>query len=128
MRCLSALRLLSRAADGVLGQSGQTLAEAVRLAAELQHVAVVGESVHQCTAEQGIAELVRATSKDELKGLLWRVLFWAMRNDCLCKPDAWAVWQGYILKEAEEARLKAERATKRATRKQVIGERAFLDV
>jgi len=49
-----------------------------------------------------VAELIRATSKDELKGLLWRALFWAMRNDCLCKPDAWAAWQGYILKEAEE--------------------------
>ena len=49
-----------------------------------------------------VAELIRTHRKDELKGLLWRALFWAMRNDCLCKPDAWAAWQGYILKEAEE--------------------------
>jgi hypothetical protein len=75
-----------------------------------------------------VTELTRATSKVELKGLLWQTLFWAMRNDSLCKLDAWAVWQGYILKEAEEARLKAERVAKRAARKQVIGARAFPDV
>jgi len=72
-----------------------------------------------------VAELIRATSKDELKGLLWRALFWAMRNDCLGKPNAWAAWQDYILKEAEEARLKADRAAKRAARKQVVGARVL---
>ena len=51
-----------------------------------------------------------------------------MWNDSLSKPDAWAVWQGYILKETEEARLKAERAAMRAARKQVIGARVFPDV
>ena len=71
-----------------------------------------------------VAGLIQATSKDELKSLLWQARFWAIQNDCLCKPDAWAAWQGYILKEAEEARLKAERAA----RKQVVGARVFPDV
>jgi len=51
-----------------------------------------------------------------------------MQNDCLCKPDAWAAWQSYILKETEEARLKGERAAKRTARKQVVGAIVFQDI
>ena len=67
---------------------------------------MIAEDVADGLRDLAVAELIRATSKDELKGLLWRALFWAMRNDCLYKPDAWAAWQGYILREAEEARLR----------------------
>ena len=49
-----------------------------------------------------VGELIRAHRKDELKGLLWRVLFWAMRNECVSKLDVWGAWQGYILKEVAE--------------------------
>ena len=90
--------------------------------------AMVAEDVACDPEDLAVAELIRATSKDELKGLLWRALFWVMRNDCLCQPDAWAAWQGYNLKEAEEERRKAGHAAKRAARKQVVGARVFRDV
>jgi hypothetical protein len=65
--------------------------------------------------------------KDGLRGLRLRALFGAMRNECVSKPDAWGEWQGCISKEAEEARLKAERAAKHAARKQGIGALVFPD-
>ena len=50
---------------------------------------MVAEDVVDDPQDLAVTELIRATSKDELKGLLWLALFWAMRNDCLYKPDAW---------------------------------------
>jgi hypothetical protein len=51
-----------------------------------------------------------------------------MQNDCMRNLDAWAAWQGILLKELEESSLEVERAAKLAGRKQfVVGQHMTKD-
>ena len=52
-----------------------------------------GPNADRVAAHLAVSELILATSKVELKGLLWQVCLWAMQNECVSAPDNRAGWR-----------------------------------